>query len=99
MAQHLYLTALLLSFAGVLALDYRYGTRLAGRRLLRAILVTVPVFLLFDVVGSGRGWFHSNPSLNTAIVSPGIPIEEPILLAFLTLVSVALWRAGKGVAR
>jgi hypothetical protein len=92
----LYLLALLVSWAGVLTLDRRLGLGVAGRRLLRAIAVTVPLFLGFDAAGALLGWFHSNPALNTVIFPPGIPLEEPILLGFLTLISVAIW---KGVRR
>jgi lycopene cyclase domain-containing protein len=94
--QFLYLLGLLFSWAGVLFLDRRLHTRVAGRRLLRALLVTVPLFLGFDAAGAARGWFHSNPRLNVLIFPPGIPLEEPILLGFLTLLSVVIW---KGVQR
>jgi lycopene cyclase domain-containing protein len=87
-----YLGAIAASFAGVLALDERLGTGARGRRLTRAIGVTVPVFLAFDAIGAARGWFYSNPDRNSAIVPPGIPLEEPLLLAFLTLVSVVIHR-------
>jgi hypothetical protein len=61
----------------------------------RTVLITVPLFLGFDAVGAARGWFASSPRLNSAIVPPGIPLEEPVLLFFLTLVSVSLWRASR----
>lgn len=90
-----YLGAIAASFAGVLALDARLGTGVRGRRLTRAIGVTVPVFLAFDAVGAARGWFYSNPERNSAIVPPGIPLEEPLLLGFLTLVSVVVHRGAQ----
>jgi lycopene cyclase domain-containing protein len=89
--RYLYLLTILASAAGVLAIDRRISAGIAGRRLLRTILSTVPIFLAFDLLGAARGWFSSDPRLNTAIVPPGIPLEEPILLAFLTLVSISLW--------
>ncbi len=92
LTRYLYLSALLLSWASVVWLDRRLATGVTGRRLVRAILVTLPLFLCFDLVGASRGWFHSNPHLNSVIFPPGIPLEEPILLAFLTMISIALWR-------
>lgn len=91
-----YLGAIAASFAAVLALDERLGTGARGRRLTRATGVTVPVFLAFDAVGAARGWFYSNPDRNSVIVPPGIPLEEPLLLAFLTLVSVVIHRGAEG---
>jgi lycopene cyclase domain-containing protein len=87
-----YLAALAVSWAGVLVLDRRLRLGVAGPRLVRAVALTVPPLLVFDAVGAARGWFASSPDLNSVIVAPGIPIEEPVLLAFLTLLSVVLWR-------
>ncbi len=88
-----YLVAIALSASGILALDRRLRLGSLGRRLLRAVAVTVPVCLCFDAVGAARGWFHSSPALNVAVVPPGISVEEPLLLSFLVLLSVVLWRA------
>lgn len=92
MLRFAYLVALLLGWGGTLLLDRRLRLGAAGWRLARAIAVTVPIFLAFDAVGAGRGWFASSPRLNSVIVPPGIPLEEPVLLGFLCLVSIVLWR-------
>lgn len=92
MIRFAYLASLLLSWVGVLLLDRRLRLGVAGPRLVLAIALTVPPLLVFDAVGAGRGWFASSPRLNSLIVAPGIPLEEPVLLAFLTLLSVVLWR-------
>jgi lycopene cyclase domain-containing protein len=97
MTQYLYLTFILVSLAGVLLLNARLGTGIIGTRLLRSGIVTVGLFLCFDLVGAARGWFTSAPHLNSVIFSPGIPLEEPILLFFLTLVSISLWWAARRV--
>lgn len=99
MTRYLYLLTILLSIAGVLGLDRRFETGILGQRLARTILVTVPIFLAFDLLGAARGWFWSDPHLNALIVRPGIPLEEPILLAFLTLVSVSLWTGARRLTR
>jgi hypothetical protein len=92
MIRFAYLTALALGWAGLLLLDRRLRLGVAGARLARAIALTVPPLLVFDAVGAARGWFASSPRLNSLIVVPGIPLEEPVLLAFLTLLSIVLWR-------
>jgi hypothetical protein len=92
MTRYLYLATITLSTAGVLFLGRRLGLGASGPRLLRAVAVTVAVFLAIDALGAARGWFRSDPHLNLAILPPGISIEEPFLLAFLVLVSITLWR-------
>ncbi|MDQ6898610.1 MAG: lycopene cyclase domain-containing protein [Candidatus Dormibacteraeota bacterium] len=89
--RYAYLVALIGSWAGTLLLATRWRLG-SGRRLIRALLITVPVFLAFDVFGSVRGWFASDRRLNSVIFPPGIPLEEPILLGFLTLLSVVIFR-------
>jgi hypothetical protein len=91
MTHVLYLSTIVLNASGVAMLVRRM--RLAAlKRVALAAAMTVPVFLAFDAVGAARGWFASNPALSVAIVRPGIPLEEPLLLGFLVLVAVALWR-------
>lgn len=92
---YIYLTCILFSLAGVLLLNGWFRTGVLDARLLRTSAITVPLFLCFDIVGAARGWFESSPRLNSVIFPPGIPLEEPILLFFLTLISVSLWRAGR----
>ena len=93
LSRFVYLLAIALSAAGVLVLDRRLRLGSVGSRLFRAVAVTVPVCLCFDGIGAARGWFHSSPALNIAFVPPGISVEEPLLLSFLVLLSVVLWRA------
>jgi len=86
----IYMIALILSWAGVVFINHQLRTGVLGGRLVRAVLVTVPLFLVFDAVGASRGWFASNPHLNSVIFPPGIPLEEPILLGFLVLISITI---------
>lgn len=88
-----YLTVLLLSVAGVVFVVRRFHLNVDSRLALRAVALTVPLFLVVDAIGAARGWFFSNPSLNIAIFPPGISIEEPILLGFLAFLSIVLYRA------
>lgn len=92
MTRYLYLAAIAFSAAGVVFLDRRLRLGVSGHRLLRAIAVTVPFFLAIDALGAARGWFRSNPGLNVVILPPGISVEEPLLLSFLVLLSIVMWR-------
>jgi lycopene cyclase domain-containing protein len=93
MLRVLYLITILASAAGVLVLDRRWLGCITPRRVLRTVAVTVPLFLAFDVLGAARGWFASDPRLNLLIIPPGVPVEEPLLLAFITLVSISFLEA------
>jgi lycopene cyclase domain-containing protein len=97
MTRYLYLVTILVSLLGVVLLNERLATGIISPRLARSGAVTVLLFLCFDLVGAARGWFTSSPRLNSVIVSPGIPLEEPILLFFLTLISISLWWAARKV--
>ena len=83
-----YLAYLVVATGGMLAVCALRG--ILHRQLLRAVLVTVPLFFAFDIVGVARGWFSTEPSLNVWILPGGVSIEEIINLAFLTILSVDL---------
>ena len=79
-----YLVAILFSLAGMVVIDRTQRLGILGRRLVVAVVVVELAFLLvFDVLGASRGWFASEPGYVIAILPPGIPPEEPLLLAFL----------------
>jgi hypothetical protein len=93
-----YLLVIAGSLAGVAFLAWRYLPGTLSRRLLAPIGAVLLVFLLlFDAAGAARGWFASEPGRVVAIVSVGIPVEEPLLLTFLALFSVVLLRAARRV--
>lgn len=88
-----YLLAILVSFAGMVVIDRRWRLGVVGRRLVVAIVVVEVAFLLvFDVLGSARGWFATNPDFVIALGPLGIPLEEPLLLAFLTTFTIVVDR-------
>lgn len=92
----LYLLVIVGSIAGVSLLAWQHLPGTLSRRLLAPIALVLVVFLLvFDGLGAARGWFASNDAWVIAIVPPGIPPEEPLLLAFLALFSVVLLRAAR----
>lgn len=88
MSHFAYLAYLVIATGGMLAVCAWRG--ILNPRLLRAVLVTVPLFLAFDAFGVARGWFATEPSLNVWILPGGVSIEEVINLAFLTVLSVDL---------
>ncbi|HEX5828384.1 MAG TPA: hypothetical protein VFY23_12745 [Candidatus Limnocylindrales bacterium] len=87
----LYLAFILFSLFGVGLLAWRFLPGVLSWRLARVIGVVLVVFLAFDWVGASRGWFASNLEWVVAYLEPGIPPEEPLLLAFLALFSVVLF--------
>ena len=88
MSHFAYLAYLLIASSGMLVICAWRG--ILDRRLLRALLITVPIFLLFDALGVARGWFYTEPSLNVWILPGGISIEEVINLSFLTVLAIDL---------
>lgn len=87
----LYLAVILVSLAGVALLARRYLPGVVSRRLAVPVAAVLAAFLAFDLVGASRGWFASDLDWVVAYVPPGIPPEEPLLLAFLALFSVVLF--------
>ena len=87
----LYLATILLSLVGVILIDRRLALGLWRRATAVAIVVVEVEFLAFDAIGSTRGWFASDPRWVVAIMPPGIPPEEPLLLAFITVWAILLY--------
>ena len=87
----LYLAAIVLSLVGVLLIDRRLALGLWRRSTVAAVIVVEVAFLAFDAVGSARGWFASDPRWVVAVVPPGIPPEEPLLLAFIAVWAILLY--------
>ena len=88
----LYLAAILLSLVGVILIDRRLALGLMRPATVVAIVVVEVAYLAFAAIGSARGWFASDPRWVVAIVLPGIPPEEPLLLAFITVWAILLYR-------
>lgn len=101
MTSFLYLTALVVSLAGLVAIDH--GHRLAvfdgkGLRTLVAVAVGVAVFSVWDVAGISAGVFFQGPGpyQSGLMVGPEFPIEE---LFFLTLLNYSSLLAYLGARR
>ncbi|MFJ6652065.1 lycopene cyclase domain-containing protein [Microbacterium sp. NPDC091313] len=93
----LYLAALLLSFAGVLVIDLRFGivARRAPWATAGAVAIGTAFFLVWDGVGIATGVFvkGSSPLLVGIDLAPHLPVEEPVFLAFLSYLGVVSWAA------
>lgn len=93
-----YLAALLVSFAGMAVLDWRY--RLAffadRRSTLIVLLIGVALFIAWDAIGIGLGIFFSgnSPFMSGIYVAPEFPIEELIFLTFLCYFTLIVYRIG-----
>jgi lycopene cyclase domain-containing protein len=80
-----------LCFAAVLPLEFVLGVRVLRdpRRLLRAILLPVVVFVVWDVIAIERQTWRYNPRYVTGWELPfGLPLEE--LLFFIVIPLCAL---------
>jgi len=90
-----YLLGILLSFAGTAALDRRLGLGVLSRRYALVAVIVVPAFLAFDALATWRGWFFSNEDWVLADVPPGIPPDEPLLLAFITFFALVVYESAR----
>lgn len=90
----LYLIALLVSLAGVVAVDLRHRLFLGSSPGRAAIVLAVGLafFLIWDVAGILFGVFaRGDSAFMTGIeLAPHMPIEEPIFLLFLCEVTMVL---------
>lgn len=83
-----YLGALIVSILGLYLIDRRHKLAIPAspRAALLAILISVVVFLLWDLAGIALGIFFRGdaPHLSGVLLAPELPIEE---VFFLTLLS------------
>ena len=93
----LYLLAILVSAAGIAALDWRF--RLAAfsapGRTAAAVAIGTAFFLVWDAVGIATGVFvkGDSPVFVGILLAPELPLEEPVFLAFLSYLGVVAWSA------
>ena len=88
MSHFAYLAYLVIAVGAIVAEGARMG--ILDRRLVRSLVITVPFFFVFDLLGVARGWFSTDPSLNIWVLPGGVSLEEIINLVFLSVFSVAL---------
>lgn len=99
----LYLLALLVSIAGVGALDARFRLALWARPWRTAVSVGIGTgfFLVWDAVGIATGVFvkGGSPLLVGIDLAPHLPIEEPVFLAFLCYLALVVHAASLRIRR
>lgn len=94
----LYLAALLVSIAGLVAIDHKKKLALFVSPLptLISVAVAVMVFLAWDIAGISLGIFFRGPALHLSgiLLAPELPLEELfflILLSYNTLLAYQLF--------
>ncbi|WDG16910.1 lycopene cyclase domain-containing protein [Microbacterium sp. Clip185] len=99
----LYLLALLVSIAGVAALDARFRLALWAhpRRTATAVAIGTAFFVVWDAVGIATGVFvkGGSPLLVGFDLAPHLPLEEPVFLAFLCYLALVVHAASLRVTR
>ena len=94
-----YFGALLLSLGGLAVLDRRYNLAFFHdrRATIIALLVSLVIFLAWDVAGILLGIFYVGPSpyLSGIRLAPELPLEEPFFLVLLSYNALLVWRAGE----
>jgi len=94
-----YLLAILVSAAGVVALDarFRLAAWRARTRTLVAVAVGTVLFIAWDLIGIAAGVFVKGESpLYLGIdLAPHLPVEEPVFLAFLCYLSIVTWAGAR----
>jgi len=90
----LYLAAIMLAAAGVLVLDRRYGLFVWRSPAKAAVVVAVgtAALLVCDLIAIRAGVFlvGDSPHLTGVMLAEHLPLEEPLFLAFLSLVTMVL---------
>jgi lycopene cyclase domain-containing protein len=91
----LYLGALLVSIAGMVAIDVRHRLffAVAPARAAIVLVLGVAFFLVWDLAGIGLGiFFRGNPGLLTGIqLAPELPLEELFFLTLLCYLTMNLY--------
>lgn len=96
MESYFYLAAIILSFACILIIDFRY--KLAFFKSSKATILTVGaatgLFLAWDVMGIGLGiFFEGNSRFTTGLMLANhLPIEELFFLFFFNYLTLMLYR-------
>ncbi|WP_460775272.1 lycopene cyclase domain-containing protein [Microbacterium sp. GXF7504] len=98
-----YLAAILVSAAGIAALDARFRLVFAPApwRSAAAIVVGTVFFVVWDLVGIATGVFvkGDSPLLLGVDLAPHLPLEEPFFLAFLCYLALVVHAAALRIRR
>lgn len=98
-----YLGALLVSIAGMLVLDARYRLFLwrSPRRALLTLAIGTAALLLVDLLAIGLGIFRAgdSPLMTGVMLAPHLPLEEPVFLLFLCLLTMVVHELARRMGR
>ena len=91
----IYLGAILISLAGMIAIDLKFGLalRTAPGRTALAVGVGTAFFLAWDAVGIVTGIFvkGESPLFVGIDLAPHLPLEEVFFLLFLSYLALVMW--------
>ena len=92
----LYLTALLVSIAGLATVDFRFKLAVAkSKRYLGLIFISLGFFLIWDLAGIALGIFFRGHAqhLTGIVLSNELPLEEIFFLILLSYSALLLLKA------
>lgn len=99
--QYTYLAALLVSFAGMMTIDYRYQLAAFSHptRTMKVVAAGVGLFVVWDMLGIALGIFFSGRSdyMSGWYLAPEFPVEEIIFLTFLCYFVLVIYRFGEKI--
>jgi lycopene cyclase domain-containing protein len=100
-----YLTGIIASGLGTLALAHRLNRLPSRGEVAPVIALLTTAYLLLDAAGIARGWFYT-PAIATLAALPGggpygrgLPVEELFMLPFLALLTLTLQRMSRRATR
>lgn len=92
----LYLTCLIISFFGMAIIDRRYNLAFFkdSKRTLLTLLISVGIFIVWDIAGIALGIFYSghSPYMSGLYLGPEFPVEELVFLIFLSYFTLVMYR-------
>ena len=92
----LYLTCLIISFFGMAIIDRRYNLAFFkdSKRTFLTLLISVGIFIVWDVAGIALGIFYSghSPYMSGLYLGPEFPVEEILFLTFLSYFTLVMYR-------
>lgn len=96
MTAFLYLIALTVSLAGLVAIDHRHRLALFDGKVVRTLVtlgIGVAVFVVWDVAGISAGVFFQGPGpyQSGLMVGPEFPVEELFFLTLLCYTSLLMY--------
>jgi lycopene cyclase domain-containing protein len=97
MAAYEYFFILIVTLAGPLALSTSRKLALYKRpvRLLAAIGLPLPFFILWDMIAAHRGYWNFNPEYITGIMVYNLPVEEVLFFIVIPFAALFTWESVK----